>query len=231
MGLKGGSAETDAAHMLWLILVVVGLIVAARPLVRVYRSAMPDVAGSWDASAAPTAFDEGLRSHLSGAGFDDVGARLVRISGFSAVMHLWRRPDGTVVTGMTLPDGTVPAHYVTTVLGEGRGWLESRTTDRTPGPREALTQVIPEATLEELLVAHDRALGAIAGLGVSTVRSIDPLDVHRLQGMVSRRSLRHNPLRWLVGLVAKTLAPDRPREVVTGPRLDRRLRSLRLALT
>ena len=83
--------------------------------------------------------------------------------------------------------------------------------------------------VKELIAAHDRALGTVTSLGVSTVRSIEPFGVHLLQGRVTRRSLRHNPLRWFVGLIAKTLAPDRPHRVEMGPALDRRVRLLRLA--
>lgn len=215
--------------MVWLLLVVVGLIIVARPLVGAYRASVPTVVEPWDVASRPTAFDEDLRSQLQVAEFDDAGAHLVEISGFDAVMHLWQRGDGTVVTGLTLPDGSMPAHYVTTVLSEGRGWLESRTTDRTPGPRQELMQVVPDASLEDLLLAHDRALDTIASLGVSTVRSIEPFAVHLLQGSVTRRSLRHNPLRWFVGLIAKTLAPDRAHRVEMGPALDRRVRALGLA--
>ena len=215
--------------MVWLLLGVVALILVAKPLVGAYRASLPTVLESWDATSRPTAFDDDLRAHLQAADFEDAGAHLVDISGFEAVMHLWQRGDGTVATGLTLPDGSMPAHYVTTVLGEGRGWLESRTTDRTPGPRQELMQVVPDASLEDLMAAHDRALGTVTSLGVTTVRSIEPFDVHLLQGKVTRRSLRHNPLGWFVGLIVKTLAPDRPHRVEMGPALDRRVRLLRLA--
>ena len=215
--------------MVWLLLGVVALILVAKPLIGAYRASLPTVVASWDAASRPTAFDDDLRAHLQAADFADAGAHLVDISGFEAVMHLWQRGDGTVATGLTLPDGSMPAHYVTTVLGEGRGWLESRTTDRTPGPRQELMQVVPDASLEDLMAAHDRALGTVTSLGVTTVRSIEPFDVHLLQGKVTRRSLRHNPLGWFVGLIVKTLAPDRPHRVEMGPALDRRVRLLRLA--
>lgn len=215
--------------MVWLLLGVVALILVAKPLVGAYRASLPTVLECWDATSRPTAFDEDLRAHLQAIDFEDAGAHLVDINGFEAVMHLWQRGDGTVATGLTLPDGSMPAHYVTTVLGEGRGWLESRTTDRTPGPRQELMQVVPDASLEDLIAAHDRALGTVTSLGVSTVRSMEPFEVHLLQGKVTRRSLRHNPLRWFVGLIAKTLAPDRPHRVEMGPALDRRVRLLRLA--
>ncbi len=215
--------------MVWLLLALVGLVLVLKPLIGAYRASIPTVVEKWDAASRPSAFDEDLRTHLQEADFEDAGAFLVDISGFEAVMHLWQRPDGTVVTGLTLPDGSLPAHYVTTVLGEGRGWLESRTTDRTPGPRQELMQVVPDAPLDELLGAHDRALGTVTSLGVSTVRSIEPFDVHLLQGNITRRSLRHNPLRWFAGMLAKTVAPDRPRRVEMGPALDRRVRTLQLA--
>ncbi|MEM7288239.1 MAG: hypothetical protein AAF480_17970 [Actinomycetota bacterium] len=212
-----------------MILGAVALVIVARPLVGAYRASIPEVVATWDAAERPTAFDADLQALLWEAEFVDSGAHLIEIGGFEAVMHLWQRADGTVVTGLTRPDGSLPAHYVTTLLGEGRGWLESRTTDRTPGPRQELMQVVPDAGLEELLRTHDRALGTIVSLGVSPVRSIEPFQVHLVQGKATRRSLRHNPLRWFFAQIAKTVSPDRPSTVAMGPTLDRRLRALRLS--
>ena len=214
---------------MWLILGAVLVLLLAKPLVGAYRGSVPTIVASWDAADRPTAFDADLRAHLSAEDFVDAGAHHIQLSGFDAVMHLWQRHDGTVVAGLSRPDGTLPAHYVTTLLGEGRGWLESRTTDRTPGPRQELMQVVPDGDLAELMRVHDRALDTIVSLGVSPVRTIDPVEMVMIQGRVTRRSMRHNPFRWLVGMVGKAVAPDRPQQLAMGPTLDRRVRALRLA--
>ena len=216
--------------MVWLVLGALVVLVLAKPLVTLYRSATPTVVEAIDAAHRTTAFDADQRALLAEASFGDHGAHLIRIGGAPVVLHLWQRPDdGTAVVGLCLPDGTLPAHYVATVLAEGRGWLETRTTDRTPGPREELMQVVPGADLAGLVEVHDRALTTLGSMGVATVRSVAPFEILVHQGDRIRRSLRHNPPRWLLGLAAKAVAPDRPSEVGAGPALQRRLRALRLA--
>ena len=90
-------------------------------------------------------------------------------------------------------------------------------------------QVVPGADLAGLVEVHDRALTTLGSMGVATVRSVAPFEILVHQGDRIRRSLRHNPPRWLLGLAAKAVAPDRPSEVGAGPALQRRLRALRLA--
>ncbi len=215
--------------MVWLGLGGLVVFVLAKPLVTLYRSATPTVVEGIDAATRTTAFDDGHRQLLRGQAYADHGAHLIEIGGAPVVLHLWQRADGTVVVGLCRPDGTMPAHYVATVLAEGRSWLETRTTDRTPVPREELVQVVPDADLAGLLDVHDRAVATLRSLGVETVRSIEPFEILVYQGARVRRSLRHNPFRWLAGLVAKTVAPDRPAEIGVGPALERRVRALRLA--
>ena len=215
---------------MWLGLGGLVLFVLAKPLVTLYRSATPTVVEAMDTASRVTAFDDDHRRMLDATGYADRGAHLIEIGGAPVVLHLWQRPtDGSTAVGLCRPDGALPAHYVATMLAEGRGWLETRTTDRTPGPREELMQVVPDAELADLLEVHDRALGALQTLGVGTVRSVEPFELLVYQGSRVRRSLRHNPVRWLVGLAGKAIAPDRPAQVDAGPALERRVRALRLA--
>ncbi|MGI9623759.1 MAG: hypothetical protein ACR2PK_13050 [Acidimicrobiales bacterium] len=215
--------------MVWLILLVAVVVLACIPLIRVDRACVPRIIDGYDASAGLTAFDPQRRELLESRSFEDQGAHVISIGDAAAVLHLYQRADGTVVTGLCGANGEHPAHYTTTLLAEGGGWLETRRTDRTPGPRQELVQVVPRASLSDLLDRHDRALDAVRGHGVAPVRSLNGLDIHEYLGRATRRSIRRNPVRWWIALLGKRLRPDQARDVAEMPRLEQRLSRMRLA--
>ena len=202
---------------------------AVKGLLGIYRGCEPNVVETYDALDRATAFDVEERELLAELGFADQGAQLVEAGKAVMVMHLYQRPtDGTAVTGLSQPNGSLPAHYVSTLLVDGRGWLDTRRTDQTPGPRGELVQVLPDSRLAEMVGSHTRALGILGQHGIDTVRTVEAFGLHMHQASLTKCSLRHNPLRWLAGLASRALNPDRPRDITDNPQLARRLSAMGL---
>jgi hypothetical protein len=211
-----------------IVIVVVALMLVARPLVAIHRSSIPTIVRALDAASA-TAFNDDERSMLVARGFKHDSVSLVDISGVEAVLHLYRRAqDATVATGLSAVGGSAPSHYITTMLGGGNGWLDSRTTDRTPGPRGEFVQVSPGASLAQLLADHETALDAMVSLGAVPSTQFDAIGMHLHRGAISRSSLERNPIRWCLGLATRSFRPDRPHVVATDPDLPKRMQTLGL---
>ena len=202
---------------------------AAKALFGVYRGCEPNIVDVYDAHDRATAFELEEREELARSEFVDKGVHLVRAGKAEMVMHLYQRAsDGTVVTGLSQPDGSLPAHYVSTLLAEGRGWLDTRRTDRMPGPRGQLFQVLPDSSLGEMVASHTRALRVLGDHGMATVRRVKAFGLHMHQATLTKRSLRHNPIRWLIRLASRSLNPDVARDITGGAQLSRQLSAMGL---
>lgn len=216
---------------MWIVIAAVVLVLGllARPLIAIHRSSVPSVVRTVDVAAADTAFDPDDRHALVARGFGDEGVTVIDIAGTEVLLHLFRRADdGSVVTGLSSLSGGRPSHYVTTMLGDGRGWVDTRRTDRTPGPPGEFVQVSPGTSLVELLADHDRALTAVVELGARPATTFDAFGVHLQQGRLTRASLYRHPIRWLVGLARHTRRPDTRRDLAHRPDLEKRLRAVGL---
>lgn len=213
---------------MWVLIVggVIAIGVLARPLVTIYRASVPTLVRTEDPAAAQTAFTPGDRTALAARSFGDAGVHVIDIGGVEVLLHLLRRPaDGTIVSGLSSLAGADPAHYVTTLLGDGTGWVDSRRTDRTPGPPGEFVQVSPGTTIEELIADHDAALAAVLAAGARPAIGFDAFGVHLQQGQVTRQSIRRNPFRWLVALARQARRPDERRDLADDPTLAQRLTS------